>query len=129
MKNFVGVRSFRKDIKPYFRFYSAPLGEIVEAEVHYRDGFNGGKRGYYLAFYVKTLNADGSVVWMPMTSPQLRVYLGDATRFNLSALQGFAVRLDASIPDLAALWLRDGSAAVTDAVVALLAAPALSLTM
>lgn len=113
MKNFFGVQSLiRKDIKPSFRYQSAPLGVAVEAEVQYRDGVSSGcKRGYYLFMTVKTFNPDGTVIWMPMTAPRVRVLLGEAKRFNFSTLQGFAYQLDNSIPVLVAAWERDGAAA------------------
>jgi hypothetical protein len=106
MKNFVGVRPFRNDIKPYFRFYSAPLGEVVEATVQFR---NNGRAaaGFYLCLTDKTLLPDGAVQWLPMSARQTNLLLHAAPRFSLPKLQQFAGLLDLDIPGIVALW-RDG---------------------
>jgi hypothetical protein len=108
MKNFVAVRPFRNDIKPYYRFYSAPLGEVVEATVQFR---NNGRAaaGFHLCLTIKTVLPDGAVQWLPMSARQTNVLLSPAARFNLSKLQVFALALDAKIPEIAAAW-RDGGA-------------------
>jgi hypothetical protein len=108
MQNLVGVRPFRNDIKPYYRFYSAPLGEVVEATVQFR---NNGRAaaGFYLCLTIKTVLPDGAVQWLPMSARQTNVLLSPAARFSLPKLQVFAIALDSKIPEIAAAW-RDGGA-------------------
>jgi hypothetical protein len=115
VKNFVGVRPFRNDIKPYFRFYSAPLGEVVEVTMQFR---NNGRAaaGFYLCLTIKTVLPDGAVQWMPMSARQTNVLVSPAARFSLPKLQVFAIALDSKIPEIAAAW-RDGGADDIDALV------------
>jgi hypothetical protein len=108
MQNFVGVRPFRNDIRPYFRFYSAPLGEVVEAVVQFRNDRRQGA-GFYLYLTIKTILSDGAVQWMPMSARQSYILLSPAARFGFPKLQVFAMALDTKIPEIAAAW-RDGGA-------------------
>jgi hypothetical protein len=125
MKNFVGVRPVRNDIKPYLRYYSAPLGEVVEATVQFR---NNGRAaaGFYLCLTIKTVLADGAVQWMPMSARQTNVLLAPAARFSLSKLQGYAVLLDARIPAVAAAWRDNGPDGIEEMVCSL-PSPSLAL--
>jgi len=111
MQNFRLSRSFRSDIKPEFNFYSAPLGDAVEASVDYKAG-NGRnvKRGYYVELTTKTLHADGSIVWLPFSAPRSSVLLLEAPRYSFAVLSRFAELFDAVAPELAAAWLADRAA-------------------
>lgn len=112
MKNFKGVRSFRSDIKPEFRFYSAELGHVVAVTVEYKAG-NGRnvKRGYYLELTKKELTADGGVIWMPLSAPRTAVLLAETARFSLPVLTKYAALFDAVLPELVNTWAADRAAA------------------
>jgi hypothetical protein len=111
VENFKCVRSYRSDVKPEFRFYSAPLGDVVEVTVDYKAG-NGRsvKRGYYIDFTTKEITADGGVIWLPFSAPRSSVLLAEAARFSLPVLVKWAERFDADVVDLAASWLQDRAA-------------------
>lgn len=108
MKNFKGVRSFRSDIKPFFRFYSAELGHVVSVEVEYKAG-NGRnvKRGFYIDVTTKEITADGGVIWMPFTAPRSSVLLSEAARFSLPVLAKLAELFDSRVAELADTWAKD----------------------
>ena len=112
MKNFKGVRSFRSDVKPEFRFHSAPLGHVVSATVEYKAG-NGRnvKRGYYIELTQKEITADGGIIWLPFSAPRSSVLLAEAARFSLPVLMKFAELFDAAMPELADTWATDRAAA------------------